>query len=579
MKAIKSLRSLVQLALVLGILLVLNILGSFVYTDFDLTEDRRFTLNEATYRLMNSLKEPVFVEIYLEGEFPSSFRHLQGATRDLLDKLRSRGAPIEYDFINPLGGTDEENKEMVQQLRKMGIMPVNLTITSKGAREARLVFPAAVLRYRNQTAVVPLLQDMSGSINTDLTQMPAINASVNLLEYKFAKAIHKLQQESRPRIALLTGHGELDRPFSEAFEKNLFEYYDIGRLNLDSVVKIDTLIDLVIALRPLRPYTDKNLFKIDQYILQGGKMIWAVDMLNIGLDSIWGKNSYVPADHDIDVAKFLFNYGARINNNVVLDWESSSIPSMVGPQQMELRKWFYHPRAFPYASPEEANRTGRSTIAHPIVQNLDYVDMRYPSSIDTVKTKTPVEKTVLLRSSKYSKVQFPPVRVTTDILDAGIKQDAFNKGYQNLAVLLEGEFESYYRNRVAPEMLQGLQSMGLSFLERSSQPGKLILIGDADVARSDLNPKTGKPLALGMNLFDGYTYGNRDFLMNCVEYLVDDNGILGARSKEIKLRPLDQARAYDEELKWQLINLGLPLLVLLGFGLTYTFVRRRRYAR
>jgi len=577
----RFIQSVLQLVLFLGILVFVNILSSFFYSDWDLTEDKRFTLSAATYELIEDLDDVVTVEVYLDGELPSSFKRLKNAVRDLLSKFRGRSSMVEFRFIDPMSGDDEENMAMLEQLKEKGIRPINLTTSSKGKKEARLVFPAALIRYKEQKKVVNFLQE-SGGFNRDYTRMEAINPSINLLEYKFANTIQKLQLKARPRMVLLTGHGELQRPWSESLEAAMFEHYDIARLDLNKITKIDTNIHVVVIPKPLLPFGEKHLFMLDQYIMRGGKVVWLVDALNMESDSLGSRGVFMPQERPLDFHNMLFTYGVRVNPNIVLDWESTSIPVQVGgtPKrpQIELRKWFYHPKVYPYKTPLEAQETGQSTIQHPIVQNLDFVDTRYPSSIDTVRTDNYIKKTPLLRSSQYSKVQFPPVRVSIEIMDAGIGQEAFTKGNQNVAVLLEGSFNSHFKNRVPPEMMQQLKQMGQPYKEEG-QPTKMIVISDGDIAKNALNRRSGEPMPLGMNKYDGYTYGNKDFLMNCLEYLIDNRGIIAARNKEIKLRPLDQERAFKEETKWQLINTVLPLTILAIFGLVYTFVRRRRFGK
>ncbi len=576
---LKTTQSLLQLILIGIILVAANVISSFFYTDIDLTEDKRFTLNEATYRLIEELDDDVTVEIYLDGELPSSFRRLQNAVKDILDKFRSRTNRVQYQFINPMDGDQEENMAMVQQLKNDGIVPVNLTMSSKGSREARLVFPSIMIRYKEQKKVVNLLEN-SGGFNRDFTRMDAINPSINLLEYKIANAIQKLQLRQRPRMVILTGHGELERQFTYNLEVAMYEYYDIARLDLRKVTQIDTNIHVLIIPKPLYPMGDKHLFMIDQYIMNGGKVVWLVDALNMESDSMGSRGIFMPTQRPLDIHEILFNYGVRINPNLVLDWESSSIPVQVGMSgdkpQIELRKWYYHPKAYPYMTPLDAQEEGYNEIRHPIVQNIDFVDTRYPSSIDTIITQNYIRKTPLLRSSKYSKVQFPPVRVSIEIMDAGIGQDAFQKENQNIAVLLEGAFSSYYKNKISPEMLQGLQSMGQPFKEEG-KPTKMIVISDGDIVRNDIERSSGNPLPLGMNRFDGYTYGNKDFIMNCLEYLIDNKGIIAARNKEIKLRPLDQERAFKEEGYWQAMNLVVPILILILFGVLYKTLRDRKF--
>ncbi|MGH1337162.1 MAG: gliding motility-associated ABC transporter substrate-binding protein GldG [Aureispira sp.] len=586
MQGSRFVQSVVSLLLLLASLLLINILSSFYYGSLDLTEDKRFTLNPATYELVDDLDEVLTVEVLLEGDFPSSFKRLQSATQDLLSELRSRNSNIEVRWIDPMAGTEQENIENGERLSKDGIFPLNLTQSARGgnSRKAMLAFPYIVLRYQKQMRVVPLLET-TGGYNKDYTRMEAINPSINLLEYKIANAILKLAFQDRPRMLLTTGHGELQRPFTDGLESAMFEYYDIGRLDLDNVTHIDTLVDVVVIPKPTRPFPEKHLFMIDQYVMRGGKILWLVDALNMEADSLKRLGVFMPTAHQLDINNLLFNYGVRINPNLIMDWESSVIPVNVSPTaqrpQIEGRKWFYHSKAYPYMTPLDAQETGDNTIPHPIVQNLDFVDTRYPASIDTIKTSTYIKKTPLLRTSSYSKVQFPPVRVSIDIMQQGLRQADFTKGNQNVAVLLEGSFSSYYKNRVTPAMKEGLVQLGQPFMEKGI-PTKMIVISDGDIAKNALDPKNRQrptPLPLGVNPFDGYQYANKDFLMNCMEYLIDNKGIIAARNKQIKLRPLDQERAYDEELKWQLINLILPLFILVIFGMVYAFIRRQRFAQ
>lgn len=577
-------RALLEFVLLLGILIAVNVLAGLYYTDIDLTEDKRFTLNPATYDLVESLDEELSIKILLEGELPSSFKRLQSATENLLKKLRSRNPNIQIRWENPMGGTEQENIDNGKLLQQQGIYPINLTQSTQGGntRKAMLAFPYAIIRYQQKQQIVPLLET-TGGYNKDYTRMEAINPSINLLEYKIANAIQKLQLKTRPRMMLIKGHGELSPPFTSGLETAMFEFYDIGPLDLHRVTHIDTLIDVVLIIKPTQPFPEQHLFMIDQYIMRGGKVIWMIDAMEIDDDSLQRNPVFIPQARLLDVDNLLFNYGVRINPNIVLDWEASSIPVNVSPlperPQIEGRKWFYHPKAYPYMTPLDAQQTGDNTIQHPIVQNLDFVQTRYPSSIDTIKTRTPIKKTPLLRTSPYSRLQYPPSRVSINIMDQGIRQADFTKGNQTVAVLLEGAFSSYYRNRVTPEMQAGLEKLGQPFIEQG-RPNKMIVISDGDIAKNYLDPSSrqkAKPLPLGMNPFDGYLYANRDFMMNCMEYLIDNRGIIAARNKQIILRPLDQERAYREKLKWQLINLLLPLIVLTGFGIGYIFIRRKRF--
>lgn len=587
MQGSRLVTSLLSFVLLLGILIAINVLSGFYYTDIDLTEDKRFTLNPNTYDLVEELEEELTIEVLLEGDFPSSFKRLQNATENLLKKLRSHNPKIKLRWINPMSGTEEENIDNGKRLQKDNIYPINLTQSSAGGntRKAVLAFPYAVVRYQRKRQIVSLLET-TGAYNKDYTRIEAINPSINLLEYKFASAIQTLLEKSRPRVVLLKGHGELARPFTLGLENALLDYYDIGDLRLDDKAAIDTLIDVVLIIKPTRPFPDQHLFMIDQYLMRGGKVIWMVDAFNMEDDSLRRGGIFMPQPRPLEINNLLFTYGVRINPNIVMDWESSVIPVNVSPvpnaQQIEGRRWFYHPRVAPYMMPLDAQATGEDVIPHPIVQNLDFVQTRYPASIDTIKTRTYIQKTPLLRTSPYSKVQFSPLRVSLETMRLNMQQADFTKESQNVAVLLEGAFSSHFRNRVTPQMLEGLQAMGQPFIEQG-RPTKMIVVSDGDIAKNYLKPGSERspkpqPLALGENPFDGFNYANEDFIMNSIEYLIDNRGIITMRNRQVKMRPLNQARAYEEKLKWQLINLLLPLLVLAVLGIGYIFVRRRRFS-
>jgi ABC-2 type transport system permease protein len=411
-----------------------------------------------------------------------------------------------------------------------------------------------------------------------------IDPSINFLEYKFATAIQKLKQRSRPRIVLMTGHGELQRPFTNEFEAALFEYYDIARLDLSQVNQIDTNINLVIVPKPTQTFSYDDQFKIDQYVMNGGRIIWMMDGLNMEDDSLRNRmGQSVPFENTTDLQRLLFNYGARINNNLVASFDAASMIGLKTAQGQKANpKWFFYPLAFPYLTPLEAQEKGRSTIDHPIVKNIDFVLTKYASSIDTVRTKSNVLKTPLLRSSKYSRVQYPPTPVSLEIIDPSIRADAFTKENQNIAVLLEGQFESHFRNRVPPETREKWVSAGNYPVRELSSFAKMVVISDGDMARNEVYQSSGKtiPLGAGWHPDSGpRVFANREFLMNCVEYLLDDTGLIEARSREIKLRPLDQERAFAEETKWQIINIGLPLLIITIMGIIYTWFRKRRFSK
>lgn len=557
---------LLQFGLFCGIILFVNILANSFYTHFDLTEEKRFTLTRPTRELLKGLKDRVYVRILLEGEFPAGFKRLQTATREMLDDFRSVSSYIDYQFENPNQGSTDEINARRQALMDEGIAPINLRVSEQGERKQQLIYPVAVFHFGSRKIPVNLLENQSPGLMPDVV----VNNSVSLLEYKFANAIKKLLSPHRPIILFTRGHGELDELQTADLEQSLSPFYETGRITLDSSVQIkpDACALLIVA-KPTREFSERDKFKIDQYIMQGGKVFWLVDRLNASLDSLRTVPRFVPTDYPLNLEDMLFKYGVRLQPDLVLDMECSKIKLVVGQignaPQFDVFPWYYHPAVLP---------AGR----HPVVKNLDRVDMHFCSSIDTIRTKTPVNKTILLRSSKYSRLQFSPIDLNFEILKYPPDPDIFNKGPQNLGVLLEGIFPSNYENRVSEEMMAGLKQIGVEF-RASSIPTRMIVISDGDVAANFVRNREQKEwFPLGFNNFENATYANKELMLNAVEYLMDASGVIEARSKEVKLRLLDTVKARDEQTMWQAINLGAPLVFLGLFGAVFFWLRKRRYA-
>lgn len=564
----KKAQSLVQAALWIGVVILLNILAQGFYTYFDLTEEKRYTLTQPTRELLNDLDNVVTVEVLLEGDFPAGFKRLQNAVREILQDFRSESTEIEFYFTDPSEGSPKEVNETRQILAEQGITPVNLRLPSSGEMVEKLIYPYAIFRFADRSLAVNILENE----RLDADPETVLNSSISLLEYKFANAIQKLLLPplNRPLIGLTSGKGELSPKQTEDFEKSLAPFYNSLRVNLDSVVRlpIDTIPLLIIA-KPQRPFTDKNKFVLDQYLMNGGKIIWLIDRLDVSLDSLVRSGEYIPTEMNLNLDDLLFKYGVRIQPNMILDLECSRIPQVVGTvgdrPQVELFPWYYYPVVAPH-------------LGHPIVKGLDRINFFFPSRIDTVKTPGEVKATVLLTSSRYSREQFVGSRLNFEILRYEPLPEKFNRGQQPLAVLLEGKFESLFQNRVPPEMSQGLRQLGISFRE-SSEETQMLVVSDGDVIKNPIDPKSGTILPLGYNRFDRYTYANKEFLLNAVEYMLDDQGVFEARAKEIKLRLLDTVQAREQANFWRLINIGLPLALLGLFGFGYTYLRRRRFAR
>jgi ABC-2 type transport system permease protein len=321
--------------------------------------------------------------------------------------------------------------------------------------------------------------------------------------------------------------------------------------------------------RPRTAFSEKDKFKIDQYVMNGGRVLWLVDPMNAGLDSLNVGGRFLSTPYDLKLDDMLFKYGVRINPDVVLDLQCTKIPLQVGvvgnAPQFQLFDWYYHIAAQPEST-------------HPVVKNLDRVEFRFASSMDTLRTKTPVKKTVLMRSSQYSRMQFNPVELNFEILKYDPDPAKFDKGPKNLAVLLEGVFPSAFENRVSAEMLAGMTALGLEY-KSAGVPTRMMVISDGDVAANFVRDAEKKQtLPLGFNRFENNTYANKDFLINAVEYLIEPNGVIEARAKEVKLRLLDTVRAREEQGFWRSLNLAAPLVFLIGFGWLFNWLRRRRYA-
>lgn len=570
-------KSLVSILLIIGILIFVNILGNIFYTHLDLTEDSRFTLTKASKKLLKGLNDEVTVEVYLDGEFPALFKRLKNATRDMLEEFRDISGNIKYRFINPNEGTAEQRNSFAKQLRDKEIYPVNLTVGTSQKKENLLIFPYALVRYQGREKVVNLLENQVAGRSEE----QIVNYSIGLLEYKLANAIQQIQVIDRPLIAFTTGHGELGGIGMAALVKSLREFYDIEPLKMDSITTIPPIVKILVVAKPRREFGDKHKFLIDQYLMRGGNVIWLLDRLNVETDSLNDKPVYAPYEYPLDIDDMLFRYGVRVNADLVSDLRCTRIPvvkGMMGDKpQTELEKWFYHTIAFNDNDKATAVKTGNPLNNHPIVKNIDGVDLRFPSSIDTIKTKSNVQKTILLRSSQYSRIQFVPVRLSLEF--AGIEEqvEKFNKPHIPLAVLLEGSFNSAFENRVSPEMMAELEQIKMPY-RSLSEPAKQLVVSDGDIGRNDFDRKTGNPMPLGYNRYENYNFGNKDFLFNAIEYMLDNSGIISARSKEVKMRLMNKVRIENEKSYWQLFNIVMPLLILGVFGILHRWWRKRKYA-
>lgn len=552
--------------LTIGIIIALNIIFSFSNWKIDLTEDRRFTLSNSTKNLVQNLGEIINAKILLKGDFPPGLESLEDKVTETLQQFKKLNSNLIVSSENIEEGSIEEQQSRYDGWVKEGLAPTSLKVFDGKEYRQKVIFPYVIFQIGQRKVYINLLEPQ----NPGEDEQEVLQKSISLLEYKFANAIQKLQLNRKRNIVFTSGRGEAELQNTISLERELRKWYNTGRVNPDSILKLDDKIDLVVVAGPKDKFSDQAKFKLDQYIMNGGRVIWMIEKLTASLDSINKYQFYIPQDIDAGIDDLLFKYGVKVLPNLVLDLESTSIPQIVGqsgdkPQTM-LFKWPYHPLV-------------AAKSDHPVVKNIDRVNLFFPSQIDTTLTGSEVVKTVLLSSSDYSRVQFNPVRLNFEILKQQPDPALYNTKNLPFAILLEGEFTSAYKNRLTSDFKNALTKMQLNYKEKSI-PTKQLVISDVSFALNNINPRTDQPEETGFNKWEIKQFkGNKDFILNAIEYLIDDGNMLEARSREIKLRPLDTVKLDKEKTKWQMINLIAPLVLLSISYLLITWLRKRKYAQ
>jgi ABC-2 type transport system permease protein len=550
----------VKPVLLIGLgLIVLNIFSQSMYKRFDLTKDKRYTLSKATLDILNSADEPIFIDVFLEGDFPSEFRRLQDETRQLLEEFSDENNNIKFGFINPI--EDESvREENLQLLNQRGLTPMRLSIQENGKTSEEIIIPWALASYGETTVEIALIKNKIGA-----NQQELVTNSVQHLEYAFADGLSKLIHPKRRKIAVLRGNGQLEDKNIADFVTALRDYYYIAPFTLDSVVnKPETTLnslkkyDLIITAKPTESFTEQEKYVLDQYTMNGGKSLWLIDQVAIEIDSLFNQTEgSIAIPRDLNLTDFFFKYGVRINPVLVNDMYSAPITLAIGQgsaTQFQPIQWQYAPLA-------------RSTSNHPIVNNLNFVRFNFANQIDTLPNA--ISKTILLKSSPLSRLEGTPKMVSLDDIKSEPNPEKYKNGHHNLAVLLEGKFTSVYNNRVKP--------IKITDDKTESSPTKMIVIADGDVIKNEVG-RNG-PLELGFDRGTGQLYGNKEFLLNAVNYLLDDDGLINIRSKQISIAFLDPQKITVQKTKWQIINIGLPLVLLGFFGLVFGFYRKRKYTK
>lgn len=542
--------------------LVLNILGSFLFHRFDLTKDKRYTLSDTSLKIVEKVKEPLYIHVYLDGEFPAEFRRLQTETRQLLEEFQAYNSNIIVDFVNPL---EKEDKSMakVRELFAKGLTPISITVDDKGKQSQSMVFPWAIASYRGKEVNIQLLKNMMGASTAD-----KIVSSVQHLEYAFAEGFNKVTSPKQKKIAIIKGNGELHDLLMAKFLMQVRDSYHIGPFTLDSVAKNPTAslkelkkYDLAIIAKPTERFSDEEKQVLDQFIVNGGKTMWLIDQVHMEMDSLYNPSgSALAFPNDLNLNDLFFKYGVRINPDLIKDEMGTPIKLASGEPgsntQFQEFNWKYSPFVFPDSK-------------HPIVKNMGGIRFEFANPIDTLKNK--IKKTILLKSSLNSKKIGAPVEVKLNMVaEESTPAEYKNKGLLPVSVLLEGQFHSLYENRVLPFAEKDFKTVGKN--------NKMIVISDGDVIKNELD-KNYAPVELGYDPKTGNMYDNKDFLMNCVNYLLDDSGIINIRSKEVDLPMLDREKVHENYTSAQIKTVGFPLILLIVFGFLFTYQRKRKYGK
>jgi len=547
--------------------IAINFVASLIHYRIDLTAEKRYTLSSPSKNLLRHINDQVVIDVFLAGDLPADFRNLRNNAEELLQEFRENSKSITYRFHKPGEGLDEAAKEsFLLYLDSIGIRPTNVKVQTKAgeSQEERLVYPAALVTYKGRVHPVDLLQgqDMTGGIQT-------LNIAAALLEYKFANAIQKVTQERAAVIGYLAGNGEpLSYNVYDLIERTLKPNYGFGFVPIDSVPVIPLDFDALMIVKPIVKFTDRQKLKLDQYVMHGGKIIWMIDNLYAEMDSLMRTQSdFIAYDRGLNVEDLLFNYGARINLDLVQDVQCDKLPLAVGnygdKPQLQLVPWPYFPLLSSYSD-------------HPISKNLNNVVAIFPNSIDTVEAEG-IRKTILLATSDHSRTLKTPAIISLNSVRSEDDLKTFNKKNIPVAVLLEGKFSSLYSNRLPASTADSLKNIYKQPFLSTGAENKMIVISDADIAGNVVTQNEG-PLPMGTNQFTKMQYANKDFIVNCIEYLTNSSGILAARSKTFVLRLLDPEKTEEEKTKWQIINTGLPVALILILAFIYQAIRNRKYA-
>ena len=560
------------------IVVVLNVIGSFVFTRFDLTSEKRYTLSPTTKDILNGLDDYVYFKVYLEGDFPAGFKKLRRETKEMLDEFRAYSKYIDYEFINPSeSGDAAERNDTYRQLYQAGLNPTNLVDkNSDGSTKQMVIWPGALVSYRNNTEIaIDLLENQLGQSPED-----ALNASMQNLEFRLIDAVKKVTRLQRPNIAFIQGHGELETQDVYDIVQTLAQNYIVDTVTING--RVDALIhrtqhedkdvkafasyDAIVIAKPTQPFDEKDKFLIDQYIMHGGKVLWLVEPVYATMDSLQSQESTIGLEQDLNLDDMLFKYGVRLNRDLLLDLNCAALPirtgQVAGQAQLEFFRWYYFPLL-------------QAASNHPMVRNMNSIKADFVSSVDATTSANGIEQIPLLKTSDYTKVSGTPVFISLAMLRQSPDKRMFSSKGKNVAYLLKGSFPSLYANRIPQEIVD---DQATDFMEES-KPTAMIVVADGDLIRNQIDIKRKTPLPLGYDQFTQNTYANKEFIENAISYLVDGEGLIDIRSRELKVRLLDMTKINQERAKWQVINTLVPIALIIALGFVMAFIRKKKYSK
>ena len=548
---------------VIALIIAINLFASFVHQRIDLTNEKRFTISSPVKKILHSLNDVVDVQIFLRGDLPSGFKKLSASAQDLLQEFKEySNGKVRYKVISADDKMPGSERTYADTLSSLGIVPINLKVQLKSGEQSQYVYPAALVYYKNKIMPVNLYSGPNVIGNKEL------NSAEALLEFNFGDALHKILENQKPIVAYATSNGEPTGANTYDLSENVLKKnYSLFTMNLETEPVIPDTFKLLMIVKPTSGFTDAEKLKIDQYVMHGGKLLCFIDRLEAEADSLQIKNQVIAYDRNLHLEDLFFKYGVRINPDLLMDLQCDYLPFIVNGQTQEtLLPWNYFPLL----------ESQQNSV---INKNVGLVAGRFVNSMDTVSASG-ITKTVLLNSSNNARTIETPALISGEENKTTPVDEAYNKKDIMVGVLLEGKFNSLYKNRVGQSVMDSLEGYGTPFLTQSINENKIIIVADGDIVLN--GAFKGELLPMGVNSYTvgtqrEYQFANKQFVENCIEYLINDAGLTEAKSKDYTLRLLDSKKTSDEKTWWQLINLVVPVVLIILAAITYQWWRRKKY--